>query len=64
MLLENQELRNELGRRGREIVMDEFSSTLVIQQTLALYYELLNGGAPDFSGDGPSLQMPDSDRLH
>lgn len=47
MLLENPELRNELGCRGREIVVKEFSSTLVTQQTLALYYELLHGGAHD-----------------
>ncbi len=47
ILLENKELRNELGHRGREMVVKEFSSTLVIQQTLALYYELLHGGAHD-----------------
>lgn len=47
ILLENKELRNKLGHRGREMVVKEFSSTLVIQQTLALYYELLHGGAHD-----------------
>lgn len=41
LLLENPELRRELGRRGREIVVKEFSSTIVIRQTLALYHELL-----------------------
>jgi len=49
ILLENRELRNELGHRGREMVVKEFSSTLVIQQTLALYYELLHGRAHDSS---------------
>jgi glycosyltransferase involved in cell wall biosynthesis len=43
-LLENPELRNELGRRGRDIVVKEFSSTMVTQQTLALYGELLQEG--------------------
>ena len=46
-LLENPELRNELGRRGRDIVVKEFSSTMVTQQTLALYDELLHGRAYD-----------------
>jgi glycosyltransferase involved in cell wall biosynthesis len=40
LLLENPELRQELGRRGRDIVVKEFSSTIVIRQTLALYHEL------------------------
>ncbi len=47
LLLENPELRHELGRRGREIVVKEFSSTIVIRQTLALYHELLQRAAPD-----------------
>jgi len=47
VLLENQGLRNELGRRGRDIVVKEFSSTLVTRQTLALYDELLHRGAQD-----------------
>lgn len=41
LLLENPELRQEFGRRGRDIVVKEFSSTIVIRQTLALYHELL-----------------------
>ena len=41
MLLENKELRYALGRRGREIVVKEFSATAVTGQTLALYRELL-----------------------
>ncbi len=47
LLLEQPELRHELGRRGREIVVKEFSSTIVIRQTLALYDELLRRAAPD-----------------
>jgi glycosyltransferase involved in cell wall biosynthesis len=46
LLLENPELRHELGCRGREIVVKEFSSTIVIRQTLALYHELLQRAAP------------------
>jgi glycosyltransferase involved in cell wall biosynthesis len=42
MLLENEELRYELGRRGREIVVKEFSAAAVTGQTLALYHELLH----------------------
>ncbi|HEU5408884.1 MAG TPA: glycosyltransferase family 4 protein, partial [Nitrospira sp.] len=47
LLLEQPELRHELGRRGREIVVKEFSSTIVIRQTLALYDELLRRATPD-----------------
>ena len=50
LLLENPELRHELGRRGREIVVKEFSSAIVIRQTLALYHELLQKAAPDLDG--------------
>lgn len=42
MLLENEELRCELGRRGREIAVKEFSAAAVTGQTLALYRELLH----------------------
>lgn len=45
LLLENPELRHETGRRGREIVVKEFSSMIVIRQTLALYHELLQSRA-------------------
>ncbi|MDH4082704.1 MAG: glycosyltransferase family 4 protein [Nitrospira sp.] len=43
MLLENEGLRVELGRSGREIVVKEFSAAAVISQTLGLYRELLYG---------------------
>jgi glycosyltransferase involved in cell wall biosynthesis len=39
-LIKNPELRAEMGRRGREIVLKEFSSEKVIAQTLDLYEEL------------------------
>lgn len=38
-LLENPQLRQEMGRRGREIVEQEFSSELVIEKTLKAYGE-------------------------
>lgn len=36
-LLENPQLRQEMGQRGREIVEKEFSSEIVIAQTLGVY---------------------------
>jgi len=44
-LLNDAPLRAEMGRRGRELVVNEFSEEKVIQQTLALYQKLLNGAA-------------------
>ncbi|OQW30922.1 MAG: glycosyl transferase family 1 [Nitrospira sp. SG-bin1] len=44
MLLMSPQLRSELGCRGREIVVKEFSSTVVTRQTLALYHEVLCSG--------------------
>ena len=40
-LIKNPELRSKMGRRGREIVLKEFSSEKVIAQTLSLYKELI-----------------------
>ena len=39
-LIKNPELRYQMGRRSREIVLEEFSSEKVIAQTLSLYKEL------------------------
>jgi glycosyltransferase involved in cell wall biosynthesis len=39
-LIKNPELRSEMGHRGREIVLKEFSSEKVIAQTLDLYEEM------------------------
>jgi glycosyltransferase involved in cell wall biosynthesis len=39
-LIKNPELRDEMGHRGRKIVLKEFSSEKVIAQTLDLYEEL------------------------
>jgi len=41
-LLLNPELRNRMGQRGRQRVENEFSTTLVVGQTLALYQEMLS----------------------
>lgn len=38
-LLENPQLRREMGQRGREIVEREFSSEIVIEKTLKVYGE-------------------------
>ena len=40
-LLDNPPLRMRMGKRGREIVLREFSSARVASQTLAVYQELL-----------------------
>lgn len=41
-LIENPTLRACMGRRGREIVVEEFSDKKVIEQTLSVYRELLS----------------------
>jgi len=40
-LIKNPELRAQMGRRGREIMLKEFSSEKVIAQTLSVYKELI-----------------------
>jgi glycosyltransferase involved in cell wall biosynthesis len=40
-LIDNAELRQEMGVRGREIVKAEFSMERVVEETLAVYRELL-----------------------
>ena len=40
-LIESPDLRSAMGARGREIVEQEFTQEKVIQETLALYEELL-----------------------
>ena len=40
-LIENPELRQKMGERGREIVLSEFSIEKVIKETLSVYEELL-----------------------
>ena len=39
----NADIRTTMGRRGREIVVEEFSSERVIAETLGVYRELLSG---------------------
>jgi len=53
ILLEDPALRARMGKRGREIVEQEFSESLVIQQTLALYRQVLNGRWPSLNSASP-----------
>jgi glycosyltransferase involved in cell wall biosynthesis len=52
-LLNDAPLRAEMGRLGREMVVNEFSEEKVIQQTLTLYGKLLSGGAAPMNADSP-----------
>jgi len=56
-LLKDAPLRAQMGRRGREIAVNEFSEEKVIQQTLALYCQLLNAGAARMNADSPVREM-------
>jgi glycosyltransferase involved in cell wall biosynthesis len=56
-LLNDAPLRAEMGRRGREIAVNEFSEEKVIQQTLALYQKLLNGAAAPVGADSPVREI-------
>ena len=56
-LLNDASLRTEMGRRGREIAVSEFSEEKVIQQTLALYSKLLSGGAAPVNADSPVREV-------
>lgn len=40
-LIQNPELRKQLGKRGRKIVLEEFSDDIIVGQTMALYKRLL-----------------------
>lgn len=40
-LIENKELREQMGARGREMVLNEFSEQKVVAETLSVYQELL-----------------------
>lgn len=52
-LLKDAPLRAEMGRRGRELAVNEFSEEKVIQQTLTLYQKLLNGASAPMGADSP-----------
>jgi len=41
-LLQNPGPRKQMGRRGRQIVLEEFSDEIVVEQTMALYRRLLS----------------------
>jgi glycosyltransferase involved in cell wall biosynthesis len=41
LILENKELRQQMGRAGRRLVEDQFSSHRVIQETSKIYSSIL-----------------------
>lgn len=41
ILIKNSELRKRMGKRGREIVEEEFSEQIVVEKTMALYKKLI-----------------------
>jgi glycosyltransferase involved in cell wall biosynthesis len=45
VMVQNPDVRHTMGRKGREIVVEEFSSERVINETLNVYRELLAVGA-------------------
>jgi glycosyltransferase involved in cell wall biosynthesis len=45
VMVQNPDVRRTMGRKGREIVVAEFSSERVISETLNVYRELLAVGA-------------------
>jgi glycosyltransferase involved in cell wall biosynthesis len=45
VMIQNRDVRLTMGRSGREIVVEEFSSERVISETLSVYRELLAAGA-------------------
>jgi glycosyltransferase involved in cell wall biosynthesis len=56
-LLNDAPLRAEMGRRGRGIVVNEFSEEKVVQETLALYRQLLSTGAAPINADSPVREI-------
>jgi glycosyltransferase involved in cell wall biosynthesis len=52
-LLNDAPLRAQMGRRGREIAVNEFSEEKVIQETLALYRQLLSAGPAPMNAERP-----------
>ncbi len=49
VLIQDPDLRKQMGKRGRKIVMEEFSDEIIVGQTLALYKRLLSGAGIDQS---------------
>lgn len=41
LLIENPDLRNQMGQRGREMVLAEFASPIICRQTLQVYEKML-----------------------
>jgi len=48
-LLQSRELREQFGRAGRAIAVNEFAEEIVVKNTLALYRALLRDRWPDRS---------------
>jgi glycosyltransferase involved in cell wall biosynthesis len=50
-LVESKDLREKMGKRGRQIILEEFSVEIVIDQTIALYEKLMKtrGISPEAS---------------
>jgi len=46
LLLQSRELREKLGRAGREIAVAEFAEEIVVERTMGLYRELLGAKVP------------------
>jgi hypothetical protein len=55
-VIDRSSFAGRMGCRGREIVVPEFSEEKVIQQTLALYRQLLSTGAP-MNADTPVREI-------
>lgn len=49
-LIENREVRQKMGKRGREIALSEFSLHRIIDETLTVYRELMPQGLSDYDG--------------
>ena len=54
-VIADRERRTSMGKRGRQIVKDEFSLERVVRDTMAVYDELLNGREKKASLDSDSL---------
>jgi glycosyltransferase involved in cell wall biosynthesis len=50
VLLRDPELRRQMGARGRQIAVEEFSEARVVQETLALYDRMLGEESPVLGG--------------
>jgi glycosyltransferase involved in cell wall biosynthesis len=56
-LIGNQQLRDELGRRGREFVLKNYAKERLLADMSALYAELLHGAPARVSGLKPKVML-------